>query len=247
MRYGILGTALGLFIAFSGVASAEEGSGPLDEAGCAKWRGAKTVAIDEKYVAKLEAKAEKPVEGVEYSSDKLALLMYKDPETAKSILEGDRNNVQKTKAGLVDLSGYTFNGANLSGFNLDRVDLNGAEFEGANLSGATLRGADLSKASMESVNLQGADLTDASAYKAELMGANLSYANMSFANLEKTNLESADLCMATLASANLTSVELNNAYIKKANFDKAKEIPKKIHTHADHLFVFGLPVPSWDK
>ena len=247
MKYGIFSIALGLIFTFSTVAIAEDSADPFDEAGCAAWRTSKPAAVDEKYVAKLEVKAEKPVEGVEYSSDKLAMLMYKDPETAKSIFEGDRNNVEKTKAGLINLSGYTFNGANLAGFNMNNVDFSGAEFEGANLSGTNLRGSDFSKATMEGVNLQGADLTDTNVYKAELMGSNLSYTNFSYANLEKTNLEGADLCMATLASANLDSVELNNAYLKKANFDRAKEIPKKIHNHADHLFVFGLPVPAWDK
>lgn len=201
-------------------AIAEEG----DESVCAPWTT--SVNADAKYLANLEKKIakEKPKEGVDYSQKKLVHLMGTDPDAAKSALEDERDTIEKTKNGFINLGGVNLSGFDLSGMNLDKVYLYKANLSGANLSEASLRGSNLSKAKME--------------------GANLNNADLSFSDLSSSNLEGASLCGAKVISSNLEDAEMIGAYMKGALLDRATDIPKAIYLYSDGILHDGLIVPE---
>jgi hypothetical protein len=217
----IFGLILAFSLAISGTAAV---AGEGDESACAPWTT--SVNVDAKYLEKLEKKVakEKPKEGVGYSQNKLTLLMGKDPDAAKSALEDDRDTIEKTKDGLVNLGSADLSGFDLSGMNLDKVNLYKANLTGANLSGASLRGSNLSKAKMDGANLNGADL--------------------SFSDLSSASMEGASLCGAKVMSSNLEDSEMVGAYMKGARLDRAKNVPKAFYLYSSGILHDGLIVPE---
>jgi uncharacterized protein YjbI with pentapeptide repeats len=102
--------------------------------------------------------SEKPQKGVSYTKNQLIVLLGKKLFSARDVLAKNKNKLQKTSDGLVDLKDATLTGFDLSGVNLDYVDLKGANLKGANLSGSTLSYTVLYKANLEEANLDHATI-----------------------------------------------------------------------------------------
>jgi len=210
-------------VTISGTAAvAEEG----DESTCAPWTT--SANIDPKYLEKLEKKVEKekPKEGVEYSQNKLVALMGKDPDSARSALEDERDVIEKDKKGFINLGGADLSGFDLSGMNLDKVTFYKADLSGANLSGSSLRGSNLSKTKMEGTNLNNADL--------------------SFSDLSDSNLQRASLCETKVMSSNLEDAEMVGAYLLGARLDRATNVPKAVYVYSAGILHDGLIVPEME-
>lgn len=108
-----------------------------------------------------------------------------------------------------DLSHAEFAGANLM-----RMNLSGFTFIGAEL-----RDADLQEANLQRANLFLAHLRGASLAKADLRGANLDGANLYRARLEGAKLQGANLYEADLPGTNLKGAILDGAQLKRASCD----------------------------
>jgi Pentapeptide repeats (8 copies) len=107
----------------------------------------------------------------------------------------------------------------------DFADLYGANFERTNLEQASFFGAGLEQAHFIAANLKGTRLTSAL-----LRGAILVQTNLEDAVLVGTNLEYADLHEARFKGADLTGINLERVNLELANFDGAKNFPKRYQT-----------------
>jgi uncharacterized protein YjbI with pentapeptide repeats len=105
-----------------------------------------------------------------------------------------------------DLSGISFYGHDLTGWNLAGQNLTGAGFWYATLTGADLRNANLTGACFRCAMLIGTDLRNANLTGAEFWGATLTGAD-----LRNANLTGADFLYATLTGADLRNANLTGA------------------------------------
>jgi MinD-like ATPase involved in chromosome partitioning or flagellar assembly len=103
----------------------------------------------------------------------------------------------------IDLSGFDLRDMNLANVRLRRANLSYAEMVAINLRGADLEGADLRKA-----NLNSADLREAN-----LSGANLSGAELNLASLKNAILDSADLRGANLFQSDVSEEQMDAAIL----------------------------------
>lgn len=191
---------------------------------CAEWKSTVAINMDKLESLKKSAAGDRPSNGYSYTKNQFIVLLGKNLVAAKDALANAKDKLPKTSEGKIDLKDAVLNGFDLRGLNLDNVDFKGAEMNGVDLAGSSLR--------------------EASLYKAELEGANLNNVNLSFANLSKAKLNNASLCHATLTAADLEDTMLIGAYLKGAQLDMAKKIPKAIYLNSQNILLFGLPVPE---
>ena len=128
---------------------------------------------------------------------------------------------------VIDLSGASLFGVNLTRTNLAGADLSGADLtraqltlsqlSEANLEGADLTGAYIEGAELMHTNLAGADLTGTNLADADLKNANLAGALLLVSNLEGTDLGGANATGANMKGANLKRAKLANANMTGAN------------------------------
>ena len=137
----------------------------------------------------------------------------------------------------MDLSGWDFEGAelsrsklvgtkllgaNLRGASLFEADLTEAELSGADLGDANLGGvralrAGLGATTLEGAHLEFADLTDASLVGSKAAGANLSAACLERARLDHANLSGANFSRSSLRDAELTAVRVSGGLFTGAD------------------------------
>jgi uncharacterized protein YjbI with pentapeptide repeats len=128
-----------------------------------------------------------------------------------------------------DLTGSTFDGANLTGVSLEDDTLTGAQFANANLTNTDLYGGILTAANLQGAILTGSNLTAVesgsitstpaklpanwSLRDGYLLGpkAGLVSAGLAGVDLTGADLNNADLYLATLAGANLTDVNFDGS------------------------------------
>ncbi len=121
---------------------------------------------------------------------------------------GEQSNVTAHPDSFLPLS---FQGADLSGFDLSSRNLRYADLRNANLTRTNLFMADLTGAFLRDANLSQADLTAANLVNADLTGANLTGAAMLVTDLKNTILVGANL----LKTRHLTAEQIRNAVIDK--------------------------------
>ncbi|MDT0200383.1 pentapeptide repeat-containing protein [Nocardioides sp. AE5] len=113
-------------------------------------------------------------------------------------------------------SGWSAEGASLTG-----KDLRWARMRGADLAGVDLSGADLTDAYLYEADLSGADLSGATAVDAEMRYTGLAGADLTNADLRRGNLFGTDLSGADLRGADLTDAELRGADLRDADVSEA--------------------------
>ncbi len=117
------------------------------------------------------------------------------------------NLIQADRPDRMSLGVMNFDGVALDpGEYLAKADLSGSSFQQAELSGVNFSGTHLDKA----------DLDGAKLHLALLAGASLKGAHLFHADLTETNLSQADLSSADLSSANLTGAVLEGADLSYA-------------------------------
>jgi uncharacterized protein YjbI with pentapeptide repeats len=154
-----------------------------------------------------------------------------------------------------DLSGATFDDANLVGADLRLVQAEGASLtrarlQRADLTNASLNGADLTeayltdarlqsarlsnallirtrlkRADLSAASLQGADLTGAVLDDAKMIAVDLSGADLSGARLVRVNLSAANLANATLVGTNLDGADLVGAVVENVIWSTTTQWP----------------------
>jgi uncharacterized protein YjbI with pentapeptide repeats len=138
-----------------------------------------------------------------------------------------------------NLTGSTFDGANLTGVDLDNDNLSDVQFANANLTNVDLYGDNLAGANLQGAILTGNDMVAVesggitttpaklpanwSLRDGYLLGpyAGLVSANLAGLNLTGVDLEHADLYLSTLADANLTDVNLYGSSLDGVNITGA--------------------------
>ena len=146
------------------------------------------------------------------------------PKTADDLLAGLKDGVS--------FQGQDLTGFDLSGKDLTGIDLKSASLDGADLSGVNLTGADLSGAVLEKADLSGADLSGANLYGAMVAGAALAGAclvglkftggNAAGSSFVDADLKGADFSYADVSGADFTGADLTGANLEYADFSKAK-------------------------
>ena len=147
-----------------------------------------------------------------------------DAKTAEALRNARISDVFQ---GLTTPSVNVFDGADLSGMDLEGIQfaearLPGADLSGADLSGAVLRRAALSEAVLRRAALSEADLGYANLSRATLRGAALSEANLRKTDLSRATLRSAVLSRANLRKANLSGADFGYANLSEADLWDAK-------------------------
>jgi len=125
--------------------------------------------------------------------------------------QGWSGDIDDRRSSRVQLSGVSFQRANLRAAHLYMAVLQDASFLGADLSGAILIGAHLLDTNFTDANLAGAHLVGAYLTHANLRGASLRGANLMHADLSSAGLRDADLSGANLFGADLTHTDLSGA------------------------------------
>jgi uncharacterized protein YjbI with pentapeptide repeats len=100
-------------------------------------------------------------------------------------------------------------------------DLTGGNFLAANLSGITFNSADLSRSNFRGAVLTDADLSEANLNHAKLNGADLSGVYLENADLSYADLHNASLALGNAIAANFTGANLVGANLSKTNFSGA--------------------------
>jgi uncharacterized protein YjbI with pentapeptide repeats len=118
-----------------------------------------------------------------------------------------------------DRQNINLSGSDLTGASFEKADLNGVELTGANLTRAWLRGANVFEPLLTGANLTGAWLREAKLTFAHLYGANFTGANLTGADLSHADLGRADFTRANLTSVNLTEANLTLAKLIDADLD----------------------------
>jgi uncharacterized protein YjbI with pentapeptide repeats len=139
--------------------------------------------------------------------------------------QGWSGDIDDRRASRVQLSGVSFQRANLHDAHLYMAVLQDASFLGADLSGAILIGAHLLDTNFTGANLAGAHLvgaylTHANLHGASLRGANLRHADLSFARLRDADLSGADLFGVDLTHADLSGAHLQGVDLRSRRFDE---------------------------
>jgi hypothetical protein len=164
-----------------------------------------------------------PDKGMAFTKNQLIVLLGNNLAAARSALASNKNRLEKTSEGLVDLRYAALAGFDLSGLNLDNVDFREADLRGANLSNSRLNYSIF--------------------YKSNLEEANLDFAAINFSNFTKANLVNAHLCEASLLYTDLGDAVFHGANMKGAKLDTAINIPRVFYVNAYSIFEIGLPVP----
>lgn len=125
--------------------------------------------------------------------------------------QGWSGEIDDRRTSRVQLSGVSFQRANLQDAHLYMAVLEDSSFHGADLSGAILIGAALLDTIFTGANLAGAHLVGAYLTHANLRGANLRGANLRHADLSSASLRDADLSGADLFGVDLTHADLSGA------------------------------------
>ena len=108
----------------------------------------------------------------------------------------------------VDLTGAILTDANLQNANLGRAKLKDATLTGTNLNSAWAEAADFTNATMQGANLASSTLDQANFNGADLTGGSLNRAELYLATLKGTTLLNTDISQADLSFADMT-----NAYV----------------------------------
>jgi hypothetical protein len=112
---------------------------------------------------------------------------------------------------LLSEAGFSPDGLDLSGIDLEEIQLAGARWPGVNLAGSSLRGAVLRGTDLRGAHLHGADFQGADLRAADLQGADLRDADLGGADLRDADLRQANLAGARLEGARLTGARWEGA------------------------------------
>lgn len=132
-------------------------------------------------------------------------------------------NLEGARFAGADLTGATFDEANLRSADLAYVSLTGAAFAGAKLDAAEITGGVKAEgANFLLASLQGADLTGLHGQGADFSNARLHAATLAFARLDGAVLAGANLDAASLYQARLLGASLAGATITGADFRRSR-------------------------
>ncbi|GAA6178629.1 hypothetical protein NBRC116594_00670 [Shimia sp. NS0008-38b] len=144
----------------------------------------------------------------------------------------------------IDLRKANLQAMDLSGLSFDKAQLTNAKLQGANLMGAELQEAHLISAELQGANLWGAKLQGADLVGAELQGADLISAELQGADLISAELQGADLNSAELRGAYLVGAELQGADLNSAKLDISTNLTDAFFAGASVRFVDFTDIPQ---
>ncbi|MCE5248701.1 DUF2169 domain-containing protein [bacterium] len=146
------------------------------------------------------------------------------PKAANDLLAGLKDGVSFQGQDLTgfDLSGKDLTSIDLKSASLDSADLSGSNLTGADMTGAVLEKADISGADLSSANLYGAMLAGAALAGACLAGVKFTGGDASGASFVDADLKGADFSYANVSGADFTGADLTGANLEYADFSKAK-------------------------